>query len=102
MFFVIRFKSADGLLQQDFDPKQFRNTFGFTFDGEQDILNVPLIEVFIPISSYSSNANIFNRPAQYRGYKRQKTLTEPIVIYNELGKEITANKTVILYQEIIA
>lgn len=101
MLFTIRFKSADGLLQRDFNPKEFKQAFGHEFNADQDVVNFPVIEVFIPKSGYLSDVNIFNLPAQYRSYRRQETLTEPIVIYNPAGREVTTYKTVVHYQEIL-
>lgn len=101
VLFVIRFKSADGLLQQDFNPKEFKQAFGGIELNESHILRRPLIQVFIPISSYPSYTTILNRPAQYRSYKRQQITTEPIEIYNQQGEAETVFKKVVIYQEIV-
>lgn len=100
MLFAIRFKSADGLLQQDFNPKEFKQTFGLEFN-EDHIVRRPLIDVFIPISSYKSGITIFDRPAQYRSYRLEKTLAEPVEIYNQHGGAETVFKKVVVYQEIL-
>ena len=100
MLFVIRFKSADGLLQQDFNPKEFKQIFGMEFN-ESHIVRKPLMEVYIPISSYPSGITIFNQPAQYRSYKVEKILAEPIEIYNQRGQAETVYRKVVVYQEML-